>query len=251
MAPVTMCLSMRCDSSALVGRKAALEAGLRELMAKFGGRECRVEWTRVGPSGDTLQRVLPLVLERVEPEGAGRCWFVCKSWQRELEARGCCRKTVQLCSTLAGRGDAMRLQQNMLQRLDASAGDDAERALCIDGGAFLEKILGLDPGRRPAGNLHEWLQAASQEPDASFFSRGAALTAQSLGLLLVQWAGKPQGRYPDLYTMIGHSSAPVSVAFSRDGKRVVSGSLDKLVKIWNTETGAEVSLLECPFRAVR
>ena len=30
------------------------------------------------------------------------------------------------------------------------------------------------------------------------------------------------------------------IAFSRDGKRVVSGSDDGLVKIWNTETGAEV-----------
>ena len=31
-----------------------------------------------------------------------------------------------------------------------------------------------------------------------------------------------------------------SVAFSRDGKRIVSGSYDELVKIWNSETGAEV-----------
>jgi len=31
------------------------------------------------------------------------------------------------------------------------------------------------------------------------------------------------------------------VAFSLDSKRVVSASFDKLVKIWNAETGAEVS----------
>ena len=30
------------------------------------------------------------------------------------------------------------------------------------------------------------------------------------------------------------------VAFSADGKRVISGSLDGTAKIWNTETGAEV-----------
>jgi WD40 repeat protein len=35
-----------------------------------------------------------------------------------------------------------------------------------------------------------------------------------------------------------------SVALSRDGKRAASGSSDKFVKIWNAETGAEVSSLE-------
>ena len=39
----------------------------------------------------------------------------------------------------------------------------------------------------------------------------------------------------------GHSRRLHSVDFSPDGKHVVSGSEDKLVKIWNTETGAEVS----------
>jgi WD40 repeat protein len=32
-----------------------------------------------------------------------------------------------------------------------------------------------------------------------------------------------------------------SVAISADGKRVFSGSKDKLVKFWDMETGAEVS----------
>ena len=38
----------------------------------------------------------------------------------------------------------------------------------------------------------------------------------------------------------GHSRMVTSVAFSEDGKRIVSGSQDKLVKIWNSQTGAEV-----------
>ena len=38
-----------------------------------------------------------------------------------------------------------------------------------------------------------------------------------------------------------------SVAFSPDGKRVVTGSLANLVQIWNAETGVEVSSIvwEC------
>ena len=34
------------------------------------------------------------------------------------------------------------------------------------------------------------------------------------------------------------------VSFSPDGKRVVSGEWDKLVTIWDTDTGAEVSSFE-------
>jgi len=42
-------------------------------------------------------------------------------------------------------------------------------------------------------------------------------------------------------TLTGHSDQVFSVAISPEGKRIVSGSADKLVKIWNAETGAEVS----------
>jgi len=81
LAPVTMCLSMRCDPIALAGRKAALEAALMKVATEFGGWGCRVEWTRVGPSEDTLHRVLPLVLARLgglETEGAVQLFQVCK-----------------------------------------------------------------------------------------------------------------------------------------------------------------------------
>ena len=44
-----------------------------------------------------------------------------------------------------------------------------------------------------------------------------------------------------MHTLVGHSYMVLSVAFSPNGDRIVSGSSDKLVKIWDTETGAEVS----------
>ena len=234
---VTLTVSMRCDTSALSGSKKAMEAVLKTVVTEFGGRECRVEWTR-GPSEDTLQRVLALVLGRVEPEGAWQFYFVCRAWRQELEARGLCSKTVQLCSALAEGGRAESLRQNAQRRLDMSTAD-AERALCSDGGAFLEKSAGWE------GSAQEWLQVASQEPDASFLSRGAASTAQSLGLPLVQWIGKPQGMHPGLHPLTGHSKEVCSVAISPDGKTVVSGSCDRRLKTWSAETGAEVSLLDC------
>jgi len=42
-------------------------------------------------------------------------------------------------------------------------------------------------------------------------------------------------------TLTGHSDEVNSVAWSSDGKWIVSGSDDKLGKIWNAETGAKVS----------
>ena len=44
-----------------------------------------------------------------------------------------------------------------------------------------------------------------------------------------------------VHTLPGHSDAVSSVALSPDGRRIASGSQDKTVKIWNAETGAEVS----------
>lgn len=42
-----------------------------------------------------------------------------------------------------------------------------------------------------------------------------------------------------LLTLKGHTAAVTSAAFSADGKRVVSASDDKTVKLWSTETGHE------------
>jgi len=41
-------------------------------------------------------------------------------------------------------------------------------------------------------------------------------------------------------TLQRHSDTVFSVAFSPNGKQIASGSQDKLVKIWDAETGAEV-----------
>ena len=42
-------------------------------------------------------------------------------------------------------------------------------------------------------------------------------------------------------TLVGHSGLVFTVAISADGKRIVSGSADTLVKIWDAATGVQVS----------
>lgn len=220
LAPMTIAFSMRCDPSALSHTKQAIYTALRNVVAEFGGREFRLERMRVGPSNDTLQRVLPFLVDHVDPESAVQFFRVCKPWQRELEARGFCKKTVQLFLTLALGGK--RRGQNALQRLNTST--------------FLQRSSLWEEW-----SLHKWLQAASQEPDSSCLARGATSTAKILGLPLVEWVGKPAGGCPGVCTLRGHTCKVMSVAFSADGKRIVSGSWDKLVKIWDAATRAEVS----------
>jgi len=194
LVPVTITFSMRCDATALPGGQEALEASLKGVVAEFGGRDFRLGRTRVGPNDDTLQRVLPFVLEHVGAAAVMRCSQACKPWRLELEARGFCNKTFQLCAALSLSRSAQaaydsdgedsdemegcsvwnNLGQNALQRLNASAGP-----LCLDVNSFLQRSWGW------GGGLHEWLQAASQESGVSFL-HGAVSTAHILGYLPIQ-----------------------------------------------------------------
>ena len=42
-------------------------------------------------------------------------------------------------------------------------------------------------------------------------------------------------------TLTGHLNTVASVAYSPDGKHIVSGSYDQTVKVWDAATGEEVS----------
>ena len=56
--------------------------------------------------------------------------------------------------------------------------------------------------------------------------------------MILEWVSDDGGW--QVRTMMDHSSVVNSVNFSPDGKRVVSGSADKSVKIWDARTGAKV-----------
>jgi WD40 repeat protein len=51
-------------------------------------------------------------------------------------------------------------------------------------------------------------------------------------------------------TLTGHSDAVIAVAVTPDGKRVISGSNDQTLKVWNLETGEELFTLTGHTRGV-
>src|SRR5262245_24074898 len=68
-----------------------------------------------------------------------------------------------------------------------------------------------------------------------------SLELLSVVLLVFAWAPAAAQSIPvttkPVRTFEGHTRGIVSVAFSRDGQRIVSGSRDKTVRLWQTATG--------------
>jgi len=76
--------------------------------------------------------------------------------------------------------------------------------------------------------LWEWVESGEV---VGCFVGGSCMLDVGSGLRRVRW---------QVHTLRGHSGKVRSVAFSPDGTRVVSGSEDTLLKIWDAATAAEV-----------
>lgn len=47
----------------------------------------------------------------------------------------------------------------------------------------------------------------------------------------------------EIAVLMGHESGVISVSVTRDGSRIVTGSLDKTARVWDAESGAEIGVL--------
>ena len=76
----------------------------------------------------------------------------------------------------------------------------------------------------------------------TFDGSGRLATASSDGIVRI-WA--PSGG-KELFRLVGHRSAVLSVAFSPDGKRLATGGDDKTLRLWESTEGKELFVLDEP-----
>ena len=69
-----------------------------------------------------------------------------------------------------------------------------------------------------------------------------AVRVDSCGFALAHMAQQAGGGEP-VCTLTGHSREVLSVAYSPDGKHIVSGSCDRTVKIWDAQSGKKVRVV--------
>ena len=250
-----------------------MSAGLRESNSAMAGKRMRRSQREhpaaVAGATEKRMRSMEKALSRFLFEHMARSDLVdvipvayraCKSLRNDLVGQGFCMKTFSLCRALASASVRTAVEGEMASHRE----DDKRRTETFE---RLQRTIAIQIGRSPnqdertwwldarslvqrcnspggPGNVWSWLQAASQEPDGPL-SRQAAATAKILRQRLVRWPDKPRVRFPGLCTLAGHSREVTSVAYSPDGKHIVSGSYDKTVKIWDSSTGKEVSVLVC------
>ena len=83
------------------------------------------------------------------------------------------------------------------------------------------------------------MQEAAEENDAGQFRELLQETASNLARGF-EWYYWQRQMHLDLRTLHGHSGAVRSVAFSPDGQRIVTGSLDGTAKAWEAASGKEL-----------
>jgi WD40 repeat protein len=89
-------------------------------------------------------------------------------------------------------------------------------------------------------------QQAMNQPDTSVPYKAADLlwTSGRRKRPWFRWVNKPQHIDPCIMTLEGHTEKVTSCAISSDGRRIVSGSNDHSLKVWDMESGAELATLK-------
>ena len=100
-----------------------------------------------------------------------------------------------------------------------------------------------------AGSLHtyerkgipnpDWITSCSLQPRISVVRQ-----SPWFGRLRIKLLSGDSDFGPLLTTLVGHICKVYSVAVSPDGLKIVSGSQDNTIKIWNAETGDVIHTLK-------
>ena len=102
-----------------------------------------------------------------------------------------------------------------------------------DGIKFVQNFAGIIDKSTP----HLYLSALPFSPSNSILARSVIETFAGIAQVAV---GQQEDWPRNQQVLHGHASAVLSVAFSPDGRHIVSGSLDKTIQFWDAQTGGQV-----------
>ncbi len=86
-------------------------------------------------------------------------------------------------------------------------------------------------------------QQAANEPDSTAPAQVAKKRMPEEKRPWLRWINKHQTTSACLMTMAGHTDGVLSCAYSPDGSRIVSASVDRTLKIWDAKIGKDVATL--------
>jgi hypothetical protein len=139
-------------------------------------------------------------------------------------------------------GERKAAKARMAERLNREEGLDP--ALCADTLDLLEAALF---GKKAAGTAPSGAAAASGtvKPAAAPRKQRPAVAARKMSPPPAAAAPAPQKKevWRELRTLLGHTDEVNSVAYRPDGRRIISGSCDSTIRIWDAESGRELQTL--------
>jgi WD40 repeat protein len=100
--------------------------------------------------------------------------------------------------------------------------------LCALHAVFFMGVFAVSAGEIVSFNARGWVGALAFSPDDKVLAM-----ACSDGNARLRTLGSGQEK-----VLSGHSNAVVTVAYSSDGNRLVTGSFDRTLRIWNEQSGA-------------
>jgi WD40 repeat protein len=120
---------------------------------------------------------------------------------------------------------------------DGALSDDGRLALVAGSHG---RALVFDVNSRKLVAAHVQPQSAGEDVLTAAFSPNHKLAATSEGQNIAVW-GTTDGKTKLLLT--GHEGPVAAVAFSPDGKRIVSGGADRSIRVWDESNGAILAVL--------